>query len=69
MWDLVDELNAENAKIKEEEMPELEKKIAELEAEIKKEQIKNRALETYAAADPEKTVTLLLMIRMLLGTR
>ena len=55
MWDVVDQLKEENAKIVE-ELPEMEKKIEEMQHELKVLQLQNRAFLVFQPLmDPEKT--------------
>lgn len=52
MWDKMDEIK-ENMEMMRNEMPEQEKKIAELEAELALEKRKTQAFAVYKAADVE----------------
>jgi len=62
MWDVVDNLTAENESIKDSEIPEMEAQIEKLEKEVKQVKLQNRAIDCYQLIDVEKTVKHFLLI-------
>ena len=56
LWDVVESLQQENQDI-ENEMPTMEEKITEIEEELKRVRLVNRAYQVFSFIDPEKTVS------------
>eukprot|EP00347_Sterkiella_histriomuscorum_P004052 403361928 len=69
MWDVVDQLTQENQQLKEQEIPQLEIRLKELQLEIEADQREFKAKACYRCLDPERTnqVSTKLMIQKLSG--
>lgn len=57
MWDVVEQLTAENAKLKTEDIPSLQDDLFFMEMEVKGLKLQNQARDCYLYLDPERTVS------------